>query len=827
MSGRADGLLEHANGAGIFIAGGTQTLRNLIISNHDANDLGGGMYIFDASPTLNNVTFSTNDAFDLGGGMYMTGESAPTLTNVTFFDNDANDGGGVYANDSNPRLTNVIFNSCSADFNGGGMFTVGHTPVLINVVFISNVAGDDGGGLYNFASDDTLINVTFSGNSAGVDGGAVYNFDSFPKFVNTIMWGNVATIGPEIFNNSSTPHISYSIVEGSGGSANWDAALGTNGGGNLDADPDFVNPGVDVHLDVCSAAINTGSNAAVPSTITTDLGGNTRILFGTVDMGAYESLVPPGLRVYVKKGATGTGDGSSWTNAFPELRDALAAPLCNRVDIWVAQGTYTPTATTTRTISFVMRSGAAIYGGFAGTETLLSQRNVRTNVTILSGDIGAPLDSTDNSNHVLSATGVDTTSIVDGFTVAYGNGRQGAGIINTGGASPKLRNIIFTRNTAEDFGGAVYNAFGGVPRFTNVVITRNTSKDGGGMSNDAGTGPRLINVTFSNNVATTRGGAIDNASGSNPVLINCILWGNTAPTGPQVYNSASTPIFSYSDVQGSGGSGSWDAILGTNGGNNIDANPSFVAPTLDNVHVYPGSPVINVGRNTAVPAEVTTDLDGYARITSGTVDMGAYEFQTAPTLFATPNPLFFQTTCDTVTLINVGGSTLTINGISGCTTPPHQLDTSMTAHSLPPSGTTKFRVCIVPPAGIDTCFVTIKSNASNTPTQVMVILDVLTAIGPDGPPRPFRIVSVAPNPFNPSTTVRFSLPAPMPVTTEIWSVTGARVRTLTRDRPYAAGDNSVVWDGRNDHGSPVASGIYFIRVSTRLGTRMTRAVLLK
>ncbi len=825
--GRADGLLNDARGGGVYLTGGNQTLANLTITLHDANELGGGIYCSGASPTLTSVMISINDAFDLGGGMYVTNSSQPVLTNVTFSNNDADDGGGLYSTDSRPKLTNVVFTGNSADFNGGGMFNVADNPTLINVVFDRNSAGDDGGGLYNFAADDTLVNVTFSGNTAGVDGGAIYNFNSFPKFVNTVIWGNVATIGNSIFNNSSTPHISYCIVEGSGGSANWDASLGTNGGNNLDADADFVNPGIgDVHLDVCSAAINTGNNAAVPGSITTDLGGGARILFVTVDMGAYESLVPPGLRVYVKKNATGLNNGTSWANAFTELRDALTASLCSQVDIWVAVGTYKPTATTTRTISFQLRNGLALYGGYAGTETLLSQRNVLTNVTILSGDIGVPADSTDNSNRILAAGVVDTTAILDGFTVAYGNGRQGAGLANNGG-SPKVRNVIFARNTAEDFGGGVYNAFGGIPRFTNVVLSRNHAKNGGGMSNDAGTNPRLIYVTFSNNVATLTGGGIDNASGSNPVLVNCVLWGNTAPAGAQIFNAGSTPIISYSDVQASGGSGSWNPALGTNGGNNIDANPLFVEAAYDNAHTGPGSPAGNVGRNSAVPPEVTTDLDGKPRIVTTTVDMGAYEFQTAPTLFATPNPMFFQSTCDTITLINVGGTTLTISGINGCSTPPHAIDTSMTAHTLLSGASTMLRVCVVPPAGIDTCTISIVSNASNTPTQVMVILDVLTAVGPEHLPKPFRIVSVAPNPFNPSTTVFFTLPAPMPVTTEIWSVTGARVRTLTNERIYGAGDNNVTWDGRNDQGSTVASGVYFVRVKTRLGLRVTRAVLLK
>jgi hypothetical protein len=105
----------------------------------------------------------------------------------------------------------------------------------------------------------------------------------------------------------------------------------------------------------------------------------------------------------------------------------------------------------------------------------------------------------------------------------------------------------------------------------------------------------------------------------------------------------------------------------------------------------------------------------------------------------------------------------------------------------------------------------------------------ITGITREPRPRGFglEVLPNYPNPFNPSTTVHFTLPAAMPVTVEIWSVTGARVRVLSNERLFGAGDNRLSWDGRNDQGSPAASGVYFIRVKTRLGARVTQAVLLK
>ncbi|HEY3171517.1 MAG TPA: hypothetical protein VGK86_02980 [Thermoanaerobaculia bacterium] len=115
--------------------------------------------------------------------------------------------------------------------------------------------------------------------------------------------------------------------------------------------------------------------------------------------------------------ASGANDGTSWANAYTSLQSALAAAVSGD-EIWVAAGTYKPTATADRTISLALKNGVGVYGGFAGTETMRSQRNPAVNITILSGDIGTVGVTTDNSYHVVTSDStVTSTGILDGFTV--------------------------------------------------------------------------------------------------------------------------------------------------------------------------------------------------------------------------------------------------------------------------------------------------------------------------------------------------------------------------------------------------------------------------
>ena len=203
--------------------------------------------------------------------------------------------------------------------------------------------------------------------------------------------------------------------------------------------------------------------------------------------------------LFVRPG--GGGGCTSWVDAC-ELQAALAAASSGS-EIWVQAGVYKPTVGADRTISFALKSGVALYGGFTGSENERAQRNWATNVTTLSGDIGVVGDISDNSYHVVSGSGVDATAVLDGFTVTGGNANGG---------------------TTNDYGGGIYiNASS--PTIANIIAKNNSAAYGGGMFNTISS-PTLTNVTFSANQAGSRGGGVYSYQ-SNFTLEKITFSGNT------------------------------------------------------------------------------------------------------------------------------------------------------------------------------------------------------------------------------------------------------------------------------------------------------------
>jgi hypothetical protein len=88
------------------------------------------------------------------------------------------------------------------------------------------------------------------------------------------------------------------------------------------------------------------------------------------------------------------------------------------------------------------------------------------------------------------------------------------------------------------------------------------------------------------------------------------------------------------------------------------------------------------------------------------------------------------------------------------------------------------------------------------------------------------VLAVSPNPFNPQTTLRFVLTQDGPCSLAIYDLQGRRVRALV-DGVHPAGDHAVLWDGRDERGTAVASGVYFARLASPDGTRTERLALVR
>ena len=262
--------------------------------------------------------------------------------------------------------------------------------------------------------------------------------------------------------------------------------------------------------------------------------------------------------VYVDIDATGSNNGTSWPNAYTDLQDALDFARLNEVDeIWVAEGTYTPTTgycvpfdepDCESHISFDLVDEVALYGGFDGTETDLEDRYWWSNITILSGDrLGNDgsnfTNRNDNSYHVITADDLGPLTIVDGFTIKGGydtlDGGGGAYLTGTDleTLGPRFENCTFIDNYSSSGGGAIY-AEDSKLNLRKCIVKENKATNGGGIMADSAI---LRHCTIQDNFADDPAVAQIHIIGE-CALVDCTI-GESARAGgtPKVHHAA-TPL---------------------------------------------------------------------------------------------------------------------------------------------------------------------------------------------------------------------------------------------------------------------------------------------
>ncbi|MEM9326896.1 MAG: T9SS type A sorting domain-containing protein, partial [Bacteroidota bacterium] len=369
--------------------------------------------------------------------------------------------------------------------------------------------------------------------------------------------------------------------------------------------------------------------------------------------------------LFVDPAATGDQSGARWSNAFTDLQAALdtAAELAgpaSETEVWVKEGIYYPDvqSSTNRNARIALRNRVYLMGGFDGTETSLSQRDISNNETILSGDIGVANDSTDNSFGMMTVRDdVTDHTVVDGWTIrgafalstASGNGaiamigdvgdlyvrnctflynlsNQGACIamreVSNTTAQLHVEYSFFAINGFETTSGYIGSAIHVKNQATvfNSFFIENKSGVGGVFYlNPVGADLTITNSTLHSNRTGNVGSVLFDASpgASTLTLQNSIVWDNFGPT---TVSMPSTSTFS-------GNNNIYPGSL--NGSNNINANPEFFDAGAFDLRIRHCSPAVDAGDNSFVPSDATVDLSGDPRVVN-VVDMGAYENQITP-----------------------------------------------------------------------------------------------------------------------------------------------------------------------------------------------------
>lgn len=551
-----------ADGGGVYLAGSNWNISGMVITNNTATNKAGGLYLAGNTNTMSQLTVTGNTAAGNGGGVYLQG-SSNSITSSVISGNSAANGGGWYANTANSLS-------------------------MVNNLLAGNVATSNGGAIYNNNSNGMLlVNNTLGGNHA-VLGGAYYGNPNAPTIQNSIVFGNSSGLD---FTAATTPTLANSLVQGYTSTA--------NGNINGTADPLFTAPLTasatpsttgDYTLQNGSPAIDAGNNGLVPGGITTDIAGGRRIRNVVVDIGAYETLTNFS-RLYVDSAMATSGEGGTWATAFKTLHEAIDVANLGTVvqEIWVRKGTYYPTAypagcsncSTSKHYSFRLLPNVAIYGGFAGTESTLAQRDltIAANASTLSGDLlknDGPnfTNMTDNCVRVVLSLGNVGTAQLNGFTVRGGIGGLvaplvvgGTSLANLGGgmlaynSNPIVANTLFTGNSSDNGGGMAL--YGSTPVFSTVHFINNVSVLGGGLYLTQGSSVALQGAQITGNQATGDGGGISIDLGSSIFLSNVQLKSNNCNrNGGGLHVNSADCVSKLVHVTVSGNSALWSAAGG-------------------------------------------------------------------------------------------------------------------------------------------------------------------------------------------------------------------------------------------------------------------------
>jgi hypothetical protein len=454
----------------------------------------------------------------------------------------------------------------------------------------------------------------------------------------------------------------------------------------------------------------------------------------------------------------------------------------------------------------------------------------------------------------------------------YGNssGGAGGGIACWDSSTVEIKSTRIVGNAGHAAGGFIF-AVGSDGLVAGCLVAENTGRWGaGGYISESS--PVISECTFARNVCEVGGSALSVVS-SSPMIDLTIFAFNHGGTAAPLYCTGSSVAATCIDVYGNDNGDYVDCLSGLLGvDGNISADPMFCDTLSGDYTLHEDSPCLpaidddcwRIGAYYAGCYNPTTDFIGVYTTSDGeTIDQMeavlyeevdihlmllspsdtsgvlVYEFglTVSPNIDvisftpSQPGYLMMGEVPGQATIAYPSGSALPSSGDVWLATIRCRLTTADTGYVYiaptqncscdPPAP------CYVAEADISEIIPMNISSGSETAPVFRLVPDVSTD-APDTPAASvFTLGQNYPNPFNPSTTISFQLAAQEQVSLSVFDVAGRRIRSLVSGEVLGAGPHTAVWNGRNDQGSPVASGVYYYRLQAGTFSETKAMVLLK
>jgi len=459
------------------------------------------------------------------------------------------------------------------------------------------------------------------------------------------------------------------------------------------------------------------------------------------------------------------------------------------------------------------------------------------------------IDGNQNGSVITFESGEDSTTVLSGFTITNGLGggsypnNYGGGITCSNLSSPNLVNLQIIGNISNMYGGGVYCRDNSNLSLEDVKISGNSASYGGGVSFYE-SNPSLINITLTNNSASENGGGIYCSWNSSAILNNVVLTGNTAGYGGGIYCSNSNPnlvnITLYNNSVNSSGGGIYlshsdPSIINTVIKNNYAtsdgggirscalSNPSFL-----NVTIIGNSAGICTG---GISSSGNSNLLNVTIVANSAGEYGAGGISSTGNTNLL-NSIIWDNSPNAIS----GSVTATYSNIEGGWTGEGNLDSDPLFVG---SGDHPFMLQDLSPCvnygTPDTTGLNLPElDLAGNPRIYGVRIDmgayenqnIVTGVDENSITNATNLYQNFPNPFNPTTTINYSLLANSKVSLNIYNINGQKVKQLVYDQ-LSAGQHTVVWNGKDENNKSVSSGIYFYKLKSNNYEKTKKMILLK